>query len=662
MRRIIGILSFLLLVNWVAGATYLPFTPQEHADASDAICIATVSDLQTARNRATGQVWTRVLISVNYTLKGKFSRDAYLYYRGGFSGDDGEYDSRAPTLKVGDVRMFFLKLDKKDNTLAPTYGFPSVGEVAQPTGSLGRRGIYLTRQGYGLLLEINKHNLKNGLSGLDVSGQGTVPNSDENKKDGNVITPKVGPGSEFSPSSANGKGSRLITADRGEPIPYVVDLFNPNNLDDATSNLLPTGISREQALTAVSNALAAWSAVTSLKFRFDGLQRFGQSASTFSADEEILRIQLHDFYNDINDGSTTLGIGGRFFQTNSADFPQGSVSGLGGVVNGLAFNWTTDAYLVLEPTRSFFANEPLNLEQVLTHEIGHSLGLAHSSENSGETDGFLSGAIMYFLADNDSNRGSALGSYDSGAMRLGYPTDNLPPFGFSRFVTIITSFSALSNPEVNQITLPFIDLDGDSVTASFHDLSAGTGPHTTFVSGNGTFTLNGNKVSFAPAGAFGDSILTNQQIIGGTSFDSAFVTLTDTANNTSAAMQIKVIGFAFDGNTSAADGLPDSWISDFSGIGGVNDDFDKDGLSNFEEYLDGTDPTDPNSRFGLSSFDGNTISWRANEFLLYELQKSSDLVNWERVESFLPRSETGTAKIPAAAGTPSEFYRIIRHR
>jgi mono/diheme cytochrome c family protein len=56
---------------------------------------------------------------------------------------------------------------------------------------------------------------------------------------------------------------------------------------------------------------------------------------------------------------------------------------------------------------------------------------------------------------------------------------------------------------------------------------------------------------------------------------------------------------------SNSNGIADAWEQHFFGglnvpNGGVNDDFDGDGLSNWYEYLTGTDPTDPDSGFRIN--------------------------------------------------------------
>ncbi len=79
-----------------------------------------------------------------------------------------------------------------------------------------------------------------------------------------------------------------------------------------------------------------------------------------------------------------------------------------------------------------------NLAELLTHEVGHTLGLAHSSDNPDEPDVSLRDATMYYAAHFD-GRGATLRSDDIAAICTLYPA------GRTRAVTL-RRFAIVSDP------------------------------------------------------------------------------------------------------------------------------------------------------------------------------------------------------------------------
>ncbi len=98
--------------------------------------------------------------------------------------------------------------------------------------------------------------------------------------------------------------SRWLLADRGLPIGVHVD-----------KSTRPAGWTDEQVLGALNNAFEAWRSAVGNTLSFlilDDSATFAQSANNFVEDDEILRIQMHDNFDEINSSGpfTTLGIGG----------------------------------------------------------------------------------------------------------------------------------------------------------------------------------------------------------------------------------------------------------------------------------------------------------------------------------------------------------------
>jgi len=123
------------------------------------------------------------------------------------------------------------------------------------------------------------------------------------------------------------------------------------------------------------------------------------------------------------------------------------------------------------------------------------------------------------------------------------------------------------------------------------------------------------------------------------------------------------------GRDGIPDGIPDDWEKLYFGYKAAEwpragDDSDGDGVSNYREFLAGTNPMDPNSvlRFWFTwTRFGKRLNWNTQVGFVYQVQVSSDLVTWNPFGA--PRFAAGTTDSAALSGTAAaEYYRVVRVR
>ena len=394
-RSLAALVVLAMLAGPARATTFVGITERMLARAADAIVIGTVARIETVAG-ADGTISTLVTLDVEETVKGEVERRLTLKQPGGSIGGRTLWIAGGPRFRTGERQLLFLSAAADGTARTTALGMGQF--VLRPHPRTG--AVLAERRVDGLVLgdrplrRVPLARLRRTLAraaAQDAGGTRTPLLSSPPE----LLDPRLerAPVAEF--TLMDDPPGRWFEPDSGQPVVYQTAGQDAALGESAT-------------LAAFDGALAAWTNVSGASIV---LQRGGTTVPAPLSCDGISQIVFGDPFHEMPSPVACSGVLALGGYCTSAETD---------VVNGKTFYRITEGNITFN--RGFgncpFWNET-NLAEVATHELGHTIGIGHSSE-SDDAPPVLKDATMYYRAHFD-GRGASVHADDIAAVRFVYP-------------------------------------------------------------------------------------------------------------------------------------------------------------------------------------------------------------------------------------------------
>lgn len=379
--------------------TAIQISMEEQIASARAICRGRVSKIES--RFVEGRIFTYITLEVSEVLKGQITQGRLVVKQaGGEVGDRGEWITGSPRFDVGRESVVFLASNGNGAYVVDGLFMGNFFVNREPDGTemlardTGGEGVLVLSSDGAEHASVAAEMLLDTLRSMVSRDESTETPT----KGGLVRQVPVeydryfeGP-SEAVPSFSLLYNQRWFEPDTGVAVPFFV---NPTNFEANGTT--------QQLESAVMDALNAWSTIDDCSFRFTygGIDANGCGWGPVDGES---RVSMDCRGEIAGEGCRSIiAIGGGHYTRQTTV-----------VVNGTTFYKIFEADVVLNNGFCDLFQNGTALREVLTHELGHCIGLGHSTDTT---------ASMAAFVHND-GRGASLKEDDKAGARFIYPSDD----------------------------------------------------------------------------------------------------------------------------------------------------------------------------------------------------------------------------------------------